>query len=73
MTIEVLDPTHEGDSREFKIATGLKELKEAKDKDCEPFIKLDTIFILCCMDCDESSVRRVIAAQKTICTRLFKN
>ena len=30
MTIEVLDPTHEGDSREFKIASGLKELKGAK-------------------------------------------
>ena len=27
MTIEVLDPTHEGDSREFKIASGLKNLK----------------------------------------------
>ena len=27
MTIEVLDPTHEGDSREFKIASGLKDLK----------------------------------------------
>ena len=30
MTIEVLDPTHEGDSREFNIASGLKELKGAK-------------------------------------------
>ena len=30
MTIEVLDPTHEGDSREFKIASRLKELKGAK-------------------------------------------
>ena len=30
MTIEVLDPTHEGDSRQFKIASGLKELKGAK-------------------------------------------
>ena len=30
MTIEVLDPTHEGDLRAFKIASGLKELKGAK-------------------------------------------
>ncbi len=30
MTIEVLDPTHEGDSREFKIASGLKDLKGSR-------------------------------------------
>ena len=30
MTIEVLDPTHEWDSREFNIASRLKELKGAK-------------------------------------------
>ena len=30
MTIEVLDPTHEGDSREFNTASRLKELKGAK-------------------------------------------
>ena len=30
MTIEVLDPTHEGDSGEFKIASGLKYLKGSR-------------------------------------------
>ena len=30
MTIEVLDPSHEGDSRELNIASRLKELKGAK-------------------------------------------
>ena len=30
MTIEVLDPTLEGDSREFKIASGLKDLKGSR-------------------------------------------